>query len=130
MGSEMCIRDRFAPSSVGVNSKISSLAAITPGTLAVPLVLIKRLPASVTSKAWISSPFAVRPTSEPSKYSSNVPSVSAPVTVGMNRTISESSIFPKPVISVALVRLNKIELSGRNVNASISDSIPTSDPSK
>ena len=68
----------------------------------------------------ISSPLAVRPTSEPSKNMTNVPAVVDPNDVGVNWTMSESSTTPTPDTLGALLKLIGIVPSASRANALMS----------
>ncbi len=119
------------PSEVGENASRSSSPPDAPVTLNVSNRPITNLPSGAKSRVSISSPVVVSPTSEPSKYHSNVPAVLSPNEVGIKRTISESSTAPRLPIESAVSGLKRMLLSGINAKASTSVALkPTSDPSK
>ena len=119
------------PSEVGENASRSSSPPDAPVTLNVSNRPITNLPSGAKSRVSISSPVVVSPTSEPSKYHSNVPAVLSPNEVGIKRTISESSTVPRLPIESAVSGLKRMLLSGINAKASTSVALkPTSDPSK
>ena len=73
-----------SPSVTGLKARISSSAAETPGTVALPMVEISTWPLDSKDTASIPSLLVLKPTSTPFRYILNVPAVTLPSEVALN----------------------------------------------